>query len=378
MQMIVRSTAAAVLLLLSAHLTKQVPQSPAKERSQPAESRTNSDSDDGYAIFEQPGTMVRLPTGNRLSLYCQGSSAAHNTVVLEAGFGGGSYHTWHRLQPRIAQFTRVCSYDRAGYGFSELGNDLPRDVKHDVMDLHALLVAAKVPGPYVLVGHSDGGHVISAFSDLYPRETAALVFLDAAVLLDKPTPEQNQPMSPELTKYFKAKLDSVKRCLSRVEAAKRNLQPTPGDECLSTEDLAGLPAKMAEAVTLSESRPDSWKAYLSESEQHYTVLDDHWEADLLPHRWKRLPIQVFTASVASLNDAQSAPLYGLPAEDHKAIAEARKSRTQWEALQAHICDLSEKCLVRKVPTAEHEVQNAVPEEVASAIRTVIQARDPDQ
>src|SRR5579875_866750 len=87
---------------------------------------------DAYALFEQPGKMVRLPTQNRLSLYCEGRGQP--TVVLESGFGGGTWHEWHLLQPLLARDTRVCSYDRAGYGFSELGNDLPRDIKHEVMD----------------------------------------------------------------------------------------------------------------------------------------------------------------------------------------------------------------------------------------------------
>ena len=138
---------------------------------------------DGYALFEQPGRMVKLPQGIRLSMYCAGAGGP--TVILETGFGGGAYLAWHELQPRLARFTRTCSYDRAGYGFSELGDDLPRDTRHDVMDLHALLVASGEPGPYILVGHSDGGHIIGAFADLFPQQVAGLVFLDASVLLDK-------------------------------------------------------------------------------------------------------------------------------------------------------------------------------------------------
>ena len=329
------------------------------------------DSHGGYSLFEQQGRMVRLPAGNRLSLYCQGSGSP--TVVLETGFGGGAYHAWHRLQPRIAASTRVCSYDRAGYGFSELGNDTPRDVKHDVLNLHALLHAAKLPGPYLLVGHSDGGHIISAFSDLYPNETAALVFLDAAVLLEKPAPEQKRPVSPELARYFQSKLENVRVCLKRAETTHGRMRPKSGDDCLSTESLEGFPAKMARTLAITESQPRFWKAYLSECEQHYVVTDDHWEEDLLPHRWKHLPIRVFTASVASLDDAHSAGAYGISPDDHAAIAAARKGRTQWEALQARIRDLSEACQVEKVPTAEHEVQNAVPEQVANAIQMLVQA-----
>lgn len=82
------------------------------------------------------------------------------------------------------------------------------------------------------------------------------------------------------------------------------------------------------------------------------------------------PIRVFTASVASFDDEHSAAAYGIAASDHDAIAAARKGRVQWEALQAHICDLSTECVVTKVATVEHEVQNAVPRQVADAVLSV--------
>jgi pimeloyl-ACP methyl ester carboxylesterase len=325
---------------------------------------------DSYALFEQPGKMVRLPQGNRLSMYCQGAGSP--TVFLETGFGGGAYLAWHELQPRLAKFTRVCSYDRAGYGFSELGDDLPRDLHHDVSDLHALLAASGESGPYILVGHSDGGHIIGAFSDSFPRQVAGLVFLDAAVLLDKqqvsgPT---DKP-SPDLQKYYDDQLRQIRSCVARAKDAIGPLQAKPGDYCLDSKDLVGLPPQMSTAVAIIAARPDGWRAFLSEAEQHYLVDDDTWEVSLLPHRWRDVPIRVFTASVASLDDEHSAAAYGLPANDHKAIAAARASRRRWEHLQSRICELSDLCEAHAIPTTQHEVQNAVPDQVAESIRTMI-------
>jgi hypothetical protein len=134
---------------------------------------------------------------------------------------------------------------------------------------------------------------------------------------------------------------------------------------------------MAKALSTIDARPDRWKAYLSEAEQHYVVDDVKWEASLLPHKWQHLPIRVFTASVASLDDEHSAPLYGLTVTNHTAIAEARKGRERWENLQNRICELSEHFTAIKIPTSMHEVQNAVPDEIAAAVReTVLQVRDP--
>jgi pimeloyl-ACP methyl ester carboxylesterase len=325
---------------------------------------------DSYKLFEQRGRMVPLPKGNRISLYCTG--AGKPTVVLETGFGGGAYVAWHKLQPRLAQYSRVCSYDRAGYGFSELGNDLPRDIHHDVDDLYNLLKASGEPGPYILVGHSDGGHIIGAFTDSYPREVTALIFLDAAVLIDKQQLEGPPEKLPEeQLHYYDQQLEKIKHCLTRAQASNGIMQAKPGDYCLDSNELSKLSAGMAYAVSKISARPDYWKAYLSEAEQHYLVDDPSWEASLLPHHWEQIPIRVFTASVASLDDAKSAAAYGLQTNDHKSIEASRQGRKRWESLQARICELSPDCRTYLIPTAEHEVQNVVPDQVALSIRHIL-------
>src|ERR1700733_5181884 len=92
-----------------------------------------------------PGQLVDIG-GHRLHLWCTGTGSP--VVVLEAG-GGGNVLEWNRVQPDVAKTTRVCSYDRAGFGWSELGPN-PRTAEQIVSELHALLQAAHVPAPYVL------------------------------------------------------------------------------------------------------------------------------------------------------------------------------------------------------------------------------------
>lgn len=123
------------------------------------------------------------------------------------------------------------------------------------------------------------------------------------------------------------------------------------------------PSKLAQLTSIETAR--------RAAEQHYLVQDDSWEESLLPHRWRKIPIRVFTASVASLNDEQSAALYGLPATDHRAIVEAREGRLRWESLQARICDLSSSCKSYLIPTSQHLVQNVVPDKVVTAILEVV-------
>jgi pimeloyl-ACP methyl ester carboxylesterase len=96
--------------------------------------------------------------------------------VIDVGIAGRSAE-WHSLQDRLADETLVLVYDRAGYGASEPG-PLPRDSGREMDELKALLEAASLPGPYVLVGHSLGGLNVQVFAARYPEDVAALVLLD--------------------------------------------------------------------------------------------------------------------------------------------------------------------------------------------------------
>jgi pimeloyl-ACP methyl ester carboxylesterase len=87
--------------------------------------------------------------------------------------------TWGSVPSEVATFTRVCTYDRAGLGFSESGPE-PRTSKRIVNELHTLLVNAGVGGPYVLVGHSLGGLNVRLYASLYPKEVAGIVLVDAS------------------------------------------------------------------------------------------------------------------------------------------------------------------------------------------------------
>ena len=121
-----------------------------------------------------PGKRIDIG-GYRLHLWSTGKG--NPTVVLEAGGGGFSLH-WSLVQPRVAQFTRVCSYDRAGMAWSDPG-PAPRTMKQEVYELHRLLHKAGVKGPYVLVGQSYGGLLARLYAHHYRREVAGMVLVDS-------------------------------------------------------------------------------------------------------------------------------------------------------------------------------------------------------
>lgn len=123
-----------------------------------------------------PGRLVDV-YGHAIHLHCMGAGGGP-TVVLDAGLAGFSTD-WALTQPRVAEFARVCSYDRAGYGWSEpaLG---PRTSEVIAEELHELLHRSRTPGPYLLVGHSFGGYNVRVFADKYPDEVAGLVLVDTS------------------------------------------------------------------------------------------------------------------------------------------------------------------------------------------------------
>lgn len=127
------------------------------------------------SAYPAPGKRVFV-RDHYMHINCRGTGGP--TVVMDSGLGGTSLD-WARIQPKIAEYTRVCTYDRSGYGWSDSGFG-PRTSATLVHELRLLLEAANVMGPYVLVGHSFGGFNVRLFANEYPEDTAGLVLVDAA------------------------------------------------------------------------------------------------------------------------------------------------------------------------------------------------------
>ncbi len=122
-----------------------------------------------------PGKLVDVG-GYKMHIDCTGQGSPN--VILDSGLGD-SYMTWRKVQPQIAQFTRVCSYDRAGMGYSESSRK-SRTSRDMAEELHALLHNAGVSPPYILVGHSMGGYDLRLYASLYHGEVAGMVLVDSS------------------------------------------------------------------------------------------------------------------------------------------------------------------------------------------------------
>jgi pimeloyl-ACP methyl ester carboxylesterase len=122
-----------------------------------------------------PGQLTDVG-GYDMHIYCTGQGSP--TVILEAGLND-FFVSWSKVQPEIAGLTRVCSYDRAGLGWSE-ASPHPRTSEVMVDELHSLLVTSRIEGPYILVGHSFGGIIMRQFAQQFPEEVSGLVLVDSA------------------------------------------------------------------------------------------------------------------------------------------------------------------------------------------------------
>jgi pimeloyl-ACP methyl ester carboxylesterase len=122
-----------------------------------------------------PGRLVDVG-GRSVHIACSGTGSP--TVILEAGLGDG-LATWRQVQPAIARVTRVCAYDRAGYGWSDPGPK-PRTGERIVADLHRALQGAGERSPFVVAGHSLGGLFLRHYAATYRGEVVGMVLVDSS------------------------------------------------------------------------------------------------------------------------------------------------------------------------------------------------------
>jgi pimeloyl-ACP methyl ester carboxylesterase len=183
--------------------------------------------------YPPPGEMVDVG-GYSLHINCMGQASP--TVVLDSGWGDFSA-AWVRVQQEVSGTTRICAYDRAGMGWSEMGPE-PRDAKQITSELHTLLKDAGIKGPYVLVGHSLGGLSMQTYAHRYPDEVAGVVLVDSSIdtyqfsqrpeAQDSSEPQkQRSAVVPPLVRFgvsLPARLGIV-RLLSKLDPAPPELPP---------------------------------------------------------------------------------------------------------------------------------------------------------
>src|SRR5215210_2327011 len=183
--------------------------------------------------YPPPGEMVDVG-GYSLHIRCVGQGSP--TVLLDAGSGLFSAQ-WVRVQREVSDTTRVCAYDRAGMGWSEMGPD-PRDARQITSELHTLLGKAGIEGPYVLGGHSFGGMYMQTYAARYPDEVAGVVLVDSSTDPDQfsQRPEAQDSYEPQKQSFAVVSLLArlgvsllarlgIVRLMSKLDPASPELPP---------------------------------------------------------------------------------------------------------------------------------------------------------
>jgi pimeloyl-ACP methyl ester carboxylesterase len=183
--------------------------------------------------FPPPGRLVPLAVSGGPRLHLHGMGDSGPSVILDAGIGASSL-SWSLVQETAARFGRVYAYDRAGFGWSDPPRRAsgPRIASRLAEELRALLRAADVPGPYILVGHSFGGYVARLYAERWPVEVAGLVMVDSPDAGEWSHPSQERRRQHLGGALFSrigarlARLGVVRFCLSRFSRGARTMPVT--------------------------------------------------------------------------------------------------------------------------------------------------------
>jgi len=284
-----------------------------------------------------PGRRVDVG-GFKMHIDCTGEGSP--TVILDSGMGD-SYDSWRRVQSEIAKSSHVCSYDRAGLGYSD-ASPRPRTSKVIAEELHALLKSAGVAPPYVMVGHSMGGYDVRLFASLYRNEIAGMVLVDA----DHPDQENRFPLE------VKAEEGSWQR-----EA-----------EFLADTAPFGVPRLLG----LCENDP----ALRAADCNFHSAREALWEMKAFPQSAAEAAA---TGSLGNLplavlsHDPGKKPLAELPADI------VQPANQVWEKMQEELARLSTRGTQSIATNSSHYIQLDRPDVVIEAVRTVLdQARADSQ
>jgi pimeloyl-ACP methyl ester carboxylesterase len=256
-------------------------------------------------VYAQPGQLVDAG-GFRLNLYCMGNGSP--TVVFDSGWGDWA-PVWSKVQPEVAKWTRACSYDRAGYGFSDPG-PMPHTSVRIAEELHTALHHAGIAGPYILGGSAFGGDNVRVFADLYMSEVAGLVLVDA-----DPNDVEPKAMREGELRGIAGIVSRLRDCRNLI-AERKPLPAQPSGPGQSPQtcaqqffsrgfpEVAWSPELSAKLLEIAETKVAMYDAAASEMEQ--TPWDETY---LQQHRrsFGSRPIRVLTSGNHGVGHLETKP-----------------------------------------------------------------------
>jgi pimeloyl-ACP methyl ester carboxylesterase len=300
--------------------------------------------DPWWGRYKDASQQVKLSDGREMTLHCEGSGAP--VVVLDSGLGDGAA-SWRKVQGEIAKTTRVCAYDRAGLGGSTMG-PLPRDTASIAADLKALLKAARLRGPYVLVGHSMGSYDVRMYASQNLKQVAGMVLVDPSA---DGQMARMLAAAPRLEELQKASYATLSSCAEQAKAGTL----TPQTKGCSQPPPPDVPADLRDWAR-ARSSPNNFITVASELDS-FNTLDT---PQLLNVRRPlgSIPLIVLTGKPT---------IPGATAEETEAVYRV------WMTMHDEMAALSTKGVNRPVPGAGHYIQQEQPAVVVGAVNEVVAA-----
>ena len=296
------------------------------------------------AVPPPPGALVDVG-GHFLHLYCTGEGSP--TVVIDAGLANWSIQ-WLHVQDALAETTRVCTYDRAGYGWSEPGPE-PRTSQQIVDELYLLLTSADLQMPIVLVGHSFGALNAQLFANQHPDSVSGLV------LIDGPNPRVESSLPPEWGDFSR---QLYKDFPQFAEFAEQGLIPPD-----SIDVPEGLPEAVHSLYQQQLATPGFFNTAFAESSSFEDSLQQVADS---PVAFNDLPIVVIQRGLPLVMPE----IPGAEIELTPELLEAVEADNAYQ--QGALALLSSQGTLITAENSSHDVQFTEPEVIVDAVQQVIQ------
>jgi pimeloyl-ACP methyl ester carboxylesterase len=308
--------------------------------------------------YASTASSVRLADGRFIHLVCAGQGTP--IVILTAARGSWAVD-WNRVQPALAKKTRVCAWDRAGFGLSD-SSPVPQTVDNTTSDLEAALIASQISGPYVLVGHSMGSYETLLMADRHPADVLGMVLVDPSI------PDQTavfRRVAPARDAYFRQEekvfLDDLGSCAAGITSGTLRLgEPRPSGCPMPFPPSPTAPEAVRRALDQQFHRSGASRfttvvSYLGSAEQDGRIVVN------TQRTYGSKPIIVLRAA-------------DLPKETDLPIAVMSELSAQMEALReghAAYKRLSSTGELISVSNTGHFIQQDRPEIVINAVSRVI-------
>ncbi|HEX3838790.1 MAG TPA: alpha/beta hydrolase [Steroidobacteraceae bacterium] len=322
--------------------------------------------------YLMPQRLVHIEEGRTINLVCLGRGSP--TVILTAGLGGWSF-SWVRVQLALAKRTRVCAWDRAGYGFSSPSPER-QDTVHTTQDLEWALKGAGIAGPYVMVGHSLGGFESLRFTDLHRQSVVGMLLVDPDIPDRGAVDERLAPQFATLSRTLEARdMKQRQDCVVQLKAGTLK-SGTPQFEQCTVPHLPAVFSHLQAVIGRLNANPARLLTQVSTQKEHYT---DAREVINAQRRYGDMPLIVLTAGrdeqavMSSLSRLPpGTPGASTPEElAHLHEQIVRFLRDGWSAGHDAYAALSTRGRNQLVPDATHGIPDEKPEVVIAAVFEIL-------